>query len=340
MIEKSSRESPIFEDEVETILNAILDGVIIQNESRQVEFVNRAAADMLGDETERICREFFENTDRMDEAERTNQFCFERDGKHFRASVARLGDQDGITRTVRIIRDITSIRRLQQELEQSREVKALGQMILGIAHDLNNSLSAILGRAQLLQQSLHNQQKLRSGLKIIEKAASDATETIKKIQQCTRSTKEAEVTSNLSTAERTEKTEQLAQQVPARAVSANILVIDDETVIRELFYEILARDGHAITLSASSSEGLRAFDEGSYDIVYTDLGMPDVSGWDVASAIKRKAPSTAVVMITGREVQMDDEKIKESGIDLVIPKPFQIRQIRDSVSQAMKIRAK
>lgn len=129
-------------------------------------------------------------------------------------------------------------------------------------------------------------------------------------------------------------------RLPVKAAHANILVIDDEAMIRELFYEILARDGHDITLASGSSEGLQAFDEKSYDIVYTDLEMPGISGWEVASEIKKKAPDTVVAIMTGWEIQMNDERIENNGIDFVISKPFQVQQLKDSVAQAMKIRTK
>ena len=63
-----------------------------------------------------------------------------------------------------------------------------------------------------------------------------------------------------------------------------------------------------------------------------------MSGWEVASAIKKREPSTIVVMITGWAVCMDNKKIRESGIDLIVSKPFQVQQLRDSLAQAMKAR--
>lgn len=119
---------------------------------------------------------------------------------------------------------------------------------------------------------------------------------------------------------------------------ASILVIDDEAMLRELFYTVFTKDGHKVTLAAGSREGLEAFDKGRYDIVYTDLKMPEISGWEVASAIKHKDPSAVVVMITGWGSEMDDEKMKESGVDLFISKPFQIHQLQDSVAQAMRVK--
>ncbi|MBD3184224.1 response regulator [Candidatus Poribacteria bacterium] len=119
---------------------------------------------------------------------------------------------------------------------------------------------------------------------------------------------------------------------------ANILVIDDEQVIRELFYAILTREGHEVTLIGDSREGLEIFREGNFDLVYTDLGMPELSGLEVASAIKEYDSNSVVVMVTGWGGDITDIQTNEGDVDFVISKPFQISQIRDSVAKGMKIR--
>ena len=67
--------------------------------------------------------------------------------------------------------------------------------------------------------------------------------------------------------------------------------------------------------------------------------MPEISGWEVASAIKKKDSSTVVVMVTGSGLEINSENIKESKVDFAIPKPFQIHQLMDSVAHAMEIKA-
>ncbi|MFC1716898.1 ATP-binding protein [Candidatus Poribacteria bacterium] len=489
-MEESNYGNPVSEDEVRIILNATLDGVMVQNENHEMEFANSAAIEMLGDDTEHVCHELVERADShtvcpihciIDESGEVPGFCFDRDERHFRVRVTTLGD--GTSKTVVVVRDITCVKEVQQQLEHSQKLKELGQMTLGVVHDLNNVLSAILGRAQLLRQNPHDQKAIKPGLEIIEKAALDATETMKRIQHFTRSAKDADfvpvnpgeivsdvveitrprwqdqaqknginitvfvrsgrvppvmgnatdlrealtnlmlnsieampdggsirlrtlldeesvcmsisdtgkgmakhvvekafepffttkgmdnsglglgiacgiieghngemvidseegrgttITIRLPAAESTQRVRRPAQ-LHTRSTTANILVIDDEAAIRQLFYEILIRDKHKVTRAPGSREGLQAFDEGDYDIVYTDLGMPDMSGWEVASEIKKRDPSTIVVMTTGWELQMDAEELKKSGIDFVISKPFQIQQIRNSVAQAMKMRGK
>jgi CheY-like chemotaxis protein len=141
----------------------------------------------------------------------------------------------------------------------------------------------------------------------------------------------------MTTTESIERLERPARST-SQSASANILVIDDEEMIRDLLREILVRDGHTVTLSASSSKGLQAFDEGRYDLVYTDLSMPEMSGWEIAAEIKRRDTNAVVVMITGWGVEVDDQKVEESGIEFVISKPFQIPEIRDSVMKALQMK--
>src|SRR5262249_47182920 len=59
----------------------------------------------------------------------------------------------------------------------------------------------------------------------------------------------------------------------------SVLVIDDDPDVRDLVADVLASHGHRITVAAGGREGLARFEAGSYDVVLTDLGMPDLDGW-------------------------------------------------------------
>jgi PAS domain S-box-containing protein len=84
-----------------------------------------------------------------------------------------------------ILVDVTERRKLQEQVVSYERLRALGEMAGGVAHDFNNVLGAILARAQMLQRSAAEPQVLR-GLQIIEKAARDGAETVKRIQNFTR----------------------------------------------------------------------------------------------------------------------------------------------------------
>jgi DNA-binding response OmpR family regulator len=99
-----------------------------------------------------------------------------------------------------------------------------------------------------------------------------------------------------------------------------ILLVDDDPQVSEVLEMMLTQLGHQVTVANNGREALSSFEQGDFDMVITDLGMPDISGRDVAKAVKGMRPGTPVVLITGWGVQLDPEEMME--IDGVIAKPF------------------
>jgi CheY-like chemotaxis protein len=122
------------------------------------------------------------------------------------------------------------------------------------------------------------------------------------------------------------------------AQTARILVIDDEEHLRNLLADILKTGGYQVKTAPHGKEGLTSFQEEQYDVVITDLGMPEMSGLEVAEEIKRIDPSTPVVLLTGLNVQLGDEIIKDKKVDLVISKPFQLAEVLETVQNALNIK--
>jgi PAS domain S-box-containing protein len=95
----------------------------------------------------------------------------------------RAGGLDGV---IAIVRDITTQREIEAQLHQSEKLTALGQLAGGIAHDFNNLLQAILGYAQLMRANPGNSELIERSLAIVESAAMDGSETVRRIQQFAR----------------------------------------------------------------------------------------------------------------------------------------------------------
>jgi PAS domain S-box-containing protein len=131
------------------------------------------------------------------------------------------------------------------------------------------------------------------------------------------------------------------KEVPIKEVKCtNILVIEDEEMVRVIIEQLLTQSGHNVFKASSGEEGLNIFHKGGIDLVFTDLGMPGMSGWEVAKSIKAKDSTIPVVLITGWGVQVDDEEVKRSGVDLVISKPFKFDQVLNIVAEALEIKRK
>jgi signal transduction histidine kinase/AmiR/NasT family two-component response regulator/uncharacterized protein YigA (DUF484 family) len=122
--------------------------------------------------------------------------------------------------------------------------------------------------------------------------------------------------------------------------SARILVIDDEDSVRKILYQMLKAKGFEVVVASDGEEGIERFKEELFDLVFTDLGMPKISGWDVGMALKKINPKIPVVLITGWGVELNREKMRESGIDLVVSKPFNFDQVTRLVSEAMELKEK
>ena len=95
----------------------------------------------------------------------------------------RQGEPEGL---IAMVRDITTQREVENQLHQSEKLTALGQLAGGIAHDFNNLLQAILGYAQLMKQHPGDARLVSRSLQVLETAALDGSETVRRIQQFAR----------------------------------------------------------------------------------------------------------------------------------------------------------
>jgi PAS domain S-box-containing protein len=93
------------------------------------------------------------------------------------------GEREGI---LAIVRDITTQREMEAQMLQSEKLTALGQLAGGIAHDFNNLLQAILGYAELMVRNPERVDLVKRGLEVIERAAVEGSETVRRIQEFAR----------------------------------------------------------------------------------------------------------------------------------------------------------
>ncbi len=117
------------------------------------------------------------------------------------------------------------------------------------------------------------------------------------------------------------------------------LVIDDEQIVLDSVGKILTDQNYAVDVSLSGREGLDWAIQKQYDIVLTDIRMPDIGGMRVLRDIKRAKPSLPVVMITGyASVQSSVQAMKLGAADY-IEKPFTPEQLLKAVDSALDIAA-
>jgi PAS domain S-box-containing protein len=379
-----------------------------------------------------------------------------------------------------ILLDTTEKKELHEQLVQHEKLRALGELASGVAHDFNNILGIILGRAQLLQQGTGDERALR-GLRTIERAAMDGGETVRRIQDFARSRTERdfvdidvktlleevveitrtrwrdqaearnvrigveldlrpvdnvkgngselrEVYTNLIfnavdampaggtifissrmdggdavvtlrdtgrgmddsvrarifdpffttkgakgmglgmsvaygiierhggritlesapgkgaaftirlPAAEPEPVSSADERPAAVDMSARILVIDDEGEILALMSDILDAGGYTAETAGSGPEGLAKLADRPFDLLFCDLGMREMSGWEVVSAVRAQDAAIGVVLLTGWGATLSEERVAEYGIDAVLNKPFEMRRILETVADVLATR--
>jgi len=106
-----------------------------------------------------------------------------------------------------------------------------------------------------------------------------------------------------------------------------ILLIDDDANVREGLGDLLRAVGHQVTEADGGATGIAKLAGGQVDVVLTDLGMPGVTGWDVARAVKARNPGLPVVLLTGWGDQAAAQVDEQGLVDRVLAKPFRLEEL-------------
>jgi DNA-binding response OmpR family regulator len=124
----------------------------------------------------------------------------------------------------------------------------------------------------------------------------------------------------------------MAQTKPKR--SLHILFIDDDPQVREFMEVCLTQFKHRVVVASGGRQGIELFRAATlknqpYEVVITDLGMPDVDGRQVARTIKAESPNTPIIMLTGWGAMMKEEGETVPGVDIVVSKPPRMHELND-----------
>ena len=109
--------------------------------------------------------------------------------------------------------------------------------------------------------------------------------------------------------------------------SRRALVIDDETMVRTMLADALEVFGYAVDAVDSGKAALACFAAGRYDVVMTDLLMPDMSGLDVVEKLRRVDPSVPMILLTGAGGGSLSTDTRAEGV-LMIYKPVSLMKLK------------
>lgn len=129
--------------------------------------------------------------------------------------------------------------------------------------------------------------------------------------------------------------------IPALVEPAIILVVEDEKSILEGLVETFTDAGHKVLAASNGLEGFERFLEaGRLDIVFTDLGMPKLSGWELIEQLRAFDPKLPIVIFSGWGDVINPMKIRQFGIAKVIRKPFEMAKLHSTLFEVLAMRKK
>jgi CheY-like chemotaxis protein/anti-sigma regulatory factor (Ser/Thr protein kinase) len=134
-------------------------------------------------------------------------------------------------------------------------------------------------------------------------------------------------------APREDERQQQSAEVEVGTRPLRILVVDDDPMVRELLCEVLQIEGHVVTGVDRGRVGLEALRgarerQEPFEVVMTDLGMPEMDGREVARGVKHAAPDTPVILLTGWGQALEQEGALPPHVDLLLSKPPRLAELR------------
>lgn len=127
---------------------------------------------------------------------------------------------------------------------------------------------------------------------------------------------------------------------PTSQPGARILVVDDEELIRTMLVRSLTRDGYDVTAVASAPEALRASEQTAFDLILTDISMPQMDGLDLLKALRAQGRDVPIVLLTGQPSVDTAAQALEHGAFRYLTKPIARPELLRVIQAGLEARAR
>ena len=115
---------------------------------------------------------------------------------------------------------------------------------------------------------------------------------------------------------------------------ARLLVVDDEEADRIIIGTVLDRAGHEVEFASNGEEALQTYLQSSFDIVVTDIHMPDGDGLEFIKALIAMVPETVIIAVSGKGPELLAEA-ESHGVLAAFSKPIDPQKLVDAIAQAV-----
>ena len=134
-----------------------------------------------------------------------------------------------------------------------------------------------------------------------------------------------------------EEREEKKSEGPLPTGSERILFIDDEEVLVEIASQMLEQLRYEVVTKRSSVQALELFraEPDRFDLVITDMTMPDMTGDKLAQELMKIRPQIPIILCTGHSRLVSEEKAKEIGLKAFVMKPLVMRNLAETVRKVL-----
>ena len=120
---------------------------------------------------------------------------------------------------------------------------------------------------------------------------------------------------------------------------ANILIIEDDTDLREGLSFSFSSDGHLVEEVETKKDGLRKIANGCFDIILLDCNLPDGTGFELCKEV-RSYSNIPIIMLTARDTELDEIKALELGVNDYLSKPFSLGVLKARMKRILQEKTK
>ncbi len=117
---------------------------------------------------------------------------------------------------------------------------------------------------------------------------------------------------------------------------AKLLIADDEAPLRELLERGLTEAGHEVTTVADGMEALQALEREAFDLLLSDITMPELDGISLALKVSKEWPGLPIVLMTGFSDQQARARNLSALVQQIIAKPFALKDLVRTVDDTLK----
>jgi PAS domain S-box-containing protein len=125
----------------------------------------------------------------------------------------------------------------------------------------------------------------------------------------------------------------MPEDAALRTSPYRLMVVDDEEDVLTVVRDMLRFKGYRVFATQDAQQAIDLLEKEHFDLLITDLGMPGISGWEVAKKAKSENPALPVILLTGWGTQYEDDDLSERGVDLVLSKPLNWSKLVETVEK-------